>query len=103
MKELRKLVARPKLAKGLVNLRPDGSLSVRCSWIQGLGFDASQFGAKLDTCGWLMKSGGKFICPDAEQKGDVIVFHPRIARLFVGKTGADDLLAHAGGAEAEMR
>jgi len=103
VKELRKLVARPKLARGLVNLRPDGSLSVRCSWIQGLGFDPSQFGAKLDACGWLMKSGGKFICPDAEQKAEVIVFHPRIARLLVGKAGADDLLAHACGAEAETR
>lgn len=101
VKELRKLVARPKLARGIASLRPDGSLSVRCSWIHGLGFDPAQLGAKLDTCGWLMKSGGRFICPDAEQKGEVIVFQPRIARLLVGKTGADDLLAHAAAAEAQ--
>ena len=84
VKELQKVLSRPKVAKGSVSLRPDGTLAIRHEWIHGLGFDPAQVVARLKSSGWLAE-------PSSFQ--NPLVLDARVAGLLVGTRGRDLLSA----------
>ena len=97
IKEVRKLLTKPKSARGQVQLRADGALRLQADWIRSLGFDATQIASRLRAAGWLVNSRG-----DSSGSDDpkiAVVFQQRIARLLMGSDGPGDLLSTAAKAE----
>ena len=93
IKEVRKLLTKPKSARGQVQLRADGALRLHTDWIRGLGFDAAQVESRLRAAGWLVSSRAD--AGVADDSKIAVVFHSRIARLLMGTEGPADLLSTA--------
>ena len=93
IKEVRKLLTKPKSARGQVQLRADGALRLHADWIRRLGFDAAQVESRLRAAGWLVNSRGD--AGGADDSKIAVVFHSKIARLLMGSEGPADLLSTA--------
>lgn len=87
VKEIQKVLARPKSARGNVQLTPEGTLCVRGAWIRALGFDISGAASRLERARWLEASS-----MGSGASEDSITLNARVSRLLLGTTASSDLL-----------
>lgn len=52
VKEIQRLLLRPRACKGRIGLEPDGRLGIRRDWMKSLGFSPAQLEARLIAAGW---------------------------------------------------
>jgi hypothetical protein len=91
IKEVQRTLARPKGAKGQVQLRNDGRLRLRREWIVSLGFDPQHMISRLDKGGWISIPNGS----DPDEGEDAIVLNERVSGLLLGQRAKGDLLSGA--------
>lgn len=92
VKEIQKVLARPKSARGNVQLTPEGTLRVRGAWIRALGFDISGAASRLERARWLEASS-----MGAGTSEDSITLNARVSRLLLGTANSDLLTARVDG------
>jgi DNA relaxase TraI-like protein len=102
VKEIQKVLARPKGAKGQVQLASDGRLRVRCEWIKSLGFEVAQIASRLERSGWL--SSSDTAADSQDDRGEVLILTKRVSQVLLRPTTSEDLLSQSsavtGGATA---
>ena len=95
VKEISKVLARPRGSKGHIQLQSDGRLSVRGDWIRALGFDVKQVASRLAHSGWLDRAEGA----TAHEALDVLVFNEKTSNLLIGPRPPADLLGTVTGGQ----
>jgi len=99
VKEIRKVLARPRGSKGHIQLQSEGRLLVRADWVRALGFDVNQVAARLAQGGWLDGTQG----PTADAALDVLVFNEKSSNLLIGPRPPADLLGTATAVQESLK